>query len=165
MDYSDGTSIDTLIRNRGGQTNDNMQSQYQGEQYQGMPQKVPYYQGQEGGRQVGQQVMGDLADNITREIDQGNDSEELVLPDFDTIKEEQKKENDSWFNVDKCVIKRFIILVIVYLLLSLDPIKDSISRYVTYLHPDMETGRVSTVGIILYGVILSMVYNTTIFIV
>jgi len=59
---------------------------------------------------------------------------------------------DELFN-----LKEFIILFGVYFLLSQEMIKDLFAQYFTSLNPD-DTGRVNVKGVIIYGLILTVLY-------
>lgn len=63
----------------------------------------------------------------------------------------------SWF-FDECFnYKDFLILFTIYFLLSQEMIKDFFSKYFTSLNPDNE-GKVGFQGVIIYGLILSVMY-------
>ena len=55
-------------------------------------------------------------------------------------------------------LKDFIILFVIYFILSQDMIKDFFSKYFTSLNPDNE-GKVNVQGVILYGLILCVIYT------
>jgi len=66
--------------------------------------------------------------------------------------------NDNVYSIFTNIsIKNFIILFSLYFLLSQEMVKDSIASYFTCLNPD-KYGKVNMSGVILYGLILSVLY-------
>ena len=63
----------------------------------------------------------------------------------------------QWF-FDECFnYKDFLILFVLYFVLSQEMIKDFFSKYFTSLNPDSE-GKVGVQGVIIYGLILTVIY-------
>ena len=63
----------------------------------------------------------------------------------------------GWF-FDECFnYKDFLILFIIYFILSQEMIKDVFSKYFTSLNPDYE-GKVGIQGVIIYGLLLTILY-------
>lgn len=66
----------------------------------------------------------------------------------------------GWF-FDECFnYKDFLILFILYFVLSQEMIKDFFAKYFTSLNPDSE-GKVNIQGVIIYGLILTILYMVT----
>jgi len=55
-------------------------------------------------------------------------------------------------------IKEPVIIIILYVFLSQEAVKNAISTYVPQINPSEETGSVTTIGVIIYGVILAVLY-------
>lgn len=53
--------------------------------------------------------------------------------------------------------KDFLILFVLYFVLSQEMIKDFFAKYFTSLNPDME-GKINVQGVIIYGLILTILY-------
>jgi hypothetical protein len=64
----------------------------------------------------------------------------------------------SYFFDDMFNLKDFVILFGVYFLLSQEMIKDLFAQYFTSLNPDDETGKIHIKGVIIYGLILSIMF-------
>ena len=63
----------------------------------------------------------------------------------------------QWF-FDECFnYKDFIVLFVVYFILSQEMIKDFFAKYFTSLNPDDE-GKINIQGVIVYGLILTIFY-------
>lgn len=56
-------------------------------------------------------------------------------------------------------VKEFILLLIVYIILSQPIVKEVIGKYLSQINPDSE-GKVEIIGVVIYGVILSLSYLT-----
>ena len=66
----------------------------------------------------------------------------------------------NWF-FDECFnYKDFLVLFIIYIILSQEMIKDFFSKYFSSLNPDNE-GKIGIQGVIIYGLILSVIYMIT----
>ena len=63
----------------------------------------------------------------------------------------------QWFFDDCFNYKDFLVLFILYFVLSQEMIKDLFSKYFTSLNPDIE-GKVGVQGVIIYGLILTILY-------
>jgi len=63
----------------------------------------------------------------------------------------------SWFFDDCFNYKDFLILFILYFVLSQDMIKDFFAKYFTSLNPDNE-GKIGVQGVIIYGLILTILF-------
>ena len=55
------------------------------------------------------------------------------------------------------ILREPLIILILFIILSEAAVKDSIGNYVPQLNPDM-TGRVSRVGVVIYGVLLAILF-------
>lgn len=82
--------------------------------------------------------------------------EDFVSDQFDSSSSDQTG-YIHWF-FDECFnYKDFIILFGIYFILSQEMIKDFIAKYFTCLNPDDE-GKIGVQGVILYGLILTVLY-------
>lgn len=81
------------------------------------------------------------------------------LKDYIKTKNPLPSTNSYLFGIfDDCFsIKDFIILFVIYFLLSQDMIKEFFSKYFTSLNPDDE-GKVNIQGVIIYGLILTVLF-------
>ena len=110
------------------------------------------------------EIMNNLKENNNEFIKKETYENELNLDDDDDEiyeinnkknKKNNKNENSSMFQ--NFSIKNFIILFAVYFILSQDMVKDAFSMYLTCLNPD-EYGRIGMMGVVLYGLILTILY-------
>jgi hypothetical protein len=63
----------------------------------------------------------------------------------------------AWF-FDECFnLKEFVLLFSIYFVLSQDMVKDFFAKYLTWLNPD-EEGKVDLKGIMVYGLLLSVLF-------
>ena len=80
----------------------------------------------------------------------------------DTVmsKKNKKKQKNKTKSSDKMYdyVKEPIIIIILYIVLSQDMIKNAIATYIPQINPSEETGNVTLLGVVIYGTILATLY-------
>jgi len=118
-------------------------------------QQNPYYSIQTGIEYPQQQqpnLKNTMIDDLAKDI-----NENLGDDTFESMVTETKPQPVSWYNTLPMYVKEGLLLLIIYVFLSLTPVRETFSRYIKYLNPD-ETGRVSILGILIYGLLLVVLY-------
>lgn len=72
-------------------------------------------------------------------------------------KKKNKNENNGYSFLSNFNVKNFVILFSLYFILSQDMIKDAFASYFMCLNPD-NLGRIGMTGVVLYGLILTVLY-------
>jgi regulator of replication initiation timing len=109
-------------------------------------------------------ITNSKINNKIDELDELDESEECTKPNKKpkTNKKKEKFDNiNSYYGTifDSCFgIKDFILLFVIYFLLSQDMIKDFFSKYFTSLNADSD-GKVNVQGVIIYGLILTVFFT------
>lgn len=87
--------------------------------------------------------------------------EDFVVKDNDVLNELKQDDEDggyiNWFFDDCFNYKDFLVLFILYFVLSQEMIKDFFSKYFSCLNPDDE-GKVGVQGVIIYGLVLTILF-------
>lgn len=99
--------------------------------------------------------MEGLVKDINRDLDKFSGSKTKSSEESDT-ESEKKPVKRRWFYIPD-IVKEPILLTLIYLLMSQSFIKKAVSMHITYLNPN-EDGNVSMIGILIYGLIMSIVY-------
>jgi lysyl-tRNA synthetase class I len=121
-------------------------------------------------KSITKEILNNLQDQ-EQECDDCDDCNEIE--DFKSSSKKEKMKNlksskskeafNNYYGVvfDKCYgIKDFVLLFSIYFLLSQDMIKDFFSKYFTSLNADSE-GKVNVQGVIIYGLILTVLFTMT----
>lgn len=99
--------------------------------------------------------MEGLVKDINRDLDKFSGSKTKSSEESDT-ESEKKPIRRKWFYIPE-IVKEPILLTLIYLLMSQSFIKKAVAMHITYLNPN-EDGNVSIIGILIYGLIMSIVY-------
>lgn len=103
---------------------------------------------------VQQTAIEDLARDINNNLSDDQFDEvasELVL---------EETRNRNWLTHIPKLLQEPLLLLIIYIILSQPLVRDNIGKYIKQINPD-ETGRVSLMGIIIYGTLLVVLYSVT----
>jgi len=105
-----------------------------------------------------------LVKNINHDLEEfepsktNSEEDDETNHDTDTEKEldnHTKKETSSTYIPN--FVKEGILIIIIYVVLSQEYVRNAIGKFITYINPD-ETGKVQLIGYISYGTILAFVY-------
>lgn len=116
---------------------------------------------------MAKEIVNNLKENNIELFDNASMLSNKLIEDYDDILDidtksvkNESKQTDNYMNwiFDECFnIKDFIILFILYFLLSQDMIKDFFGKYFTSLNPKSD-GAVDLTGVIIYGLILTTLF-------
>jgi hypothetical protein len=88
-----------------------------------------------------------------------NDSEIEDIQGNEVIEEDtQNKKKKSMKTVVGSFLKEPILLLVLYIILSINPVKNVIGKYIPYINPD-ENGVVGIMGIASYGLVLVVLFT------
>ena len=119
-------------------------------------------------KSITKEILNNLQEQECDDCDDCNEIENFKSSSkkekMKNLKSSKSKEGfNNYYGVvfDKCYgIKDFILLFSLYFLLSQDMIKDFFSKYFTSLNADSE-GKVNVQGVIIYGLILTVLFTMT----
>jgi hypothetical protein len=69
------------------------------------------------------------------------------------------KGSNNYLNKIPYFLKEIILLLIIYFILSLTIVKDTIGKYLSYINKD-ESGNISYIGIIIYAILIAVIFVT-----
>lgn len=111
-----------------------------------------------------QTTIDNLVADINNSIDDFSPSDEKngdSEMSFDSVqsKKNKKKKNKKKISDEMYdYIKEPLIIIILYVVLSQDMIKNAIALYVPQINPSEESGTVSLLGVVIYGSLLAILY-------
>lgn len=97
-----------------------------------------------------------LVNSINKKLDDYEPSkptQQNTDSDEDFIEKNIKKDYES--QIVKRYFKEPLLIVVIYLILSQEFVRNNIGKYITYINPD-ENGNVSNIGFCIYGLILAV---------
>ena len=92
------------------------------------------------------------SDDKSRDSESSNDS--VSFKKNKKTKKNKSKSSDKMYDF----IKEPIIIIVLYIVLSQDMIRNAISTYIPQINPSEETGNVTLLGVVIYGTILAVLY-------
>lgn len=105
-------------------------------------------------------------DNLVSDIHTSFDDYSPSDENEDYIHEKPKKKSDSNYNLNSITINKILVfirepllLLIIYVLLSLEPVVTFFGKYLTIIN-QKDDGSISIIGIILYGIIFTILFLT-----
>uniref|UniRef100_A0A6C0EBD7 Uncharacterized protein n=1 Tax=viral metagenome TaxID=1070528 RepID=A0A6C0EBD7_9ZZZZ len=99
--------------------------------------------------------INNLVNDINRDLEKYQPSKSRMTETDSTDTEDNKTE--SWGSYVPNFIKEPILLLLIYLILSQEFVRQYIAKYVTYLEP--KNGSVPVTGIVIYGIILTVLFT------
>ena len=107
-------------------------------------------------------IINDLEGNESNELNNSKSkkkSKSIIKDTIEKFAEVDNNEEESYYSMimNNINIKDFIIIFVLYFILSQEMIKDFFSNYFTSLNPDDE-GKINVQGVIIYGLILAILF-------
>jgi hypothetical protein len=109
-----------------------------------------------------QQINNDLNNNFqqNQQYSQNNTNYDSQIPQIMNIPQDEKiqnmfEENNYKQNLIK-YIKKILLILIIYVIFSLEPVKLIIGKYIKYINPN-DQGNISIIGFITYGLIIAII--------
>jgi uncharacterized protein YpuA (DUF1002 family) len=93
----------------------------------------------------------DISNNMPSREDRTETDSDIV------VNEKEKKDNGGWLSSIPEVLREPLILVVLYVILSQDMVKNFFGKYIKQLNSE-ETGGIGFVGVVIYGIILAVLF-------
>jgi len=106
-----------------------------------------------------QQNMQALSNDINEKLDKMplyTHDDELSQNDLQLPLKEPHKDK-GFFKIPE-ILKEPLIILIIFIIMSLQPVRDTFGKYINVINPNQQTGEVSILGITIYGLIFALLF-------